>query len=50
MDTVTEIKKYVEEKKSLFLEAADKIWSYAEIGFKEFQSAKAHRCAKGGRL
>ena len=36
MDTVTEIKQYVDEKKGLFLDAADKIWSYAEIGFKEF--------------
>ncbi len=41
MDTVTEIKQYVDEKKGLFLDAADKIWSYAEIGFKEFQSAEA---------
>ena len=41
MDTVTEIKQYVDEKTGLFLDAADKIWSYAEIGFKEFQSAEA---------
>ena len=42
MDTVQEIKALVDAKKGEFLDAADKVWSYAELGFKEFQSAKAH--------
>ena len=41
MDTVQEIKALVDAKKGKFLDAADKVWSYAELGFKEFQSAKA---------
>ena len=41
MDTVQEIKALVDAKKGEFLDAADKVWSYAELGFKEFQSAKA---------
>ena len=34
MDTVQEIKALVDAKKGEFLDAADKVWSYAERGFK----------------
>ena len=33
MDTVQEIKALVDAKKGEFLDAADKVWSYAELGF-----------------
>ena len=41
MEMVNEIKKLVDAKKEAFLHASDLIWEYAEIGFQEFQSAKA---------
>ena len=41
MEMVNEIKKLVDAKKEAFLHAGDLVWEYAEIGFKEFQSAKA---------
>ncbi len=41
MEKVNEIKKLVDAKKEAFLHAGDLVWEYAEIGFKEFQSAKA---------
>ena len=41
MEMVNEIKKLVDAKKVAFLHAGDLVWEYAEIGFKEFQSAKA---------
>ncbi len=41
MEMVNEIKKHVDAKKEAFLHAGDLVWEYAEIGFKEFQSAKA---------
>ena len=41
MEMVNEIKKLVDAKKESFLHAGDLVWEYAEIGFKEFQSAKA---------
>ena len=41
MEMVNEIKKLVDAKKEAFLHAGDLVWEYAEIGFKEFQFAKA---------
>ena len=41
MEMVNEIKKLVDAKKEAFLHVGDLVWEYAEIGFKEFQSAKA---------
>ena len=41
MEMVNEIKKLVDANKEAFLHAGDLVWEYAEIGFKEFQSAKA---------
>ena len=41
MEMINEIKKLVDAKKEAFLHAGDLVWEYAEIGFKEFQSAKA---------
>ena len=41
MEMVNEIKKLVDAKKEAFLHAGALVWEYAEIGFKEFQSAKA---------
>ena len=41
MEMVNEIKKLVDAKKEAFLHAGNLVWEYAEIGFKEFQSAKA---------
>ena len=41
MEMVNEIKKLVDAKKEAFLHTSDLIWEYAEIGFQEFQSAKA---------
>ncbi len=41
MEMVNEIKKLVDAKKEAFLHTGDLVWEYAEIGFKEFQSAKA---------
>ena len=41
MEMENEIKKLVDAKKEAFLHAGDLVWEYAEIGFKEFQSAKA---------
>ena len=41
MEMVNEIKKLVDAKKEAFRHAGDLVWEYAEIGFKEFQSAKA---------
>ena len=41
MEMVNEIKKLVDAKKEAFLHAGDLVWEYAEIGFKEFRSAKA---------
>lgn len=41
MEMVNVIKKLVDAKKEAFLHAGDLVWEYAEIGFKEFQSAKA---------
>lgn len=31
---------YIEEKSDLFIEVSDKIWEYAELGLKEFNSAE----------
>lgn len=40
MDSVLEmIAKVVDEKSAMILEANDKIWEYAELAFREFQSA-----------
>ncbi len=36
-----DISRWIEEKQASLIDLSDQIWSYAETGYKEYQSAKA---------